>query len=246
MASRKGYPGAWGSSELCYIHRVSGSTLRPSRRPGRDSEHDHDIRQPVRGPRRSRQRGAGRDAGERALAVRRLPGLGVPQGRSHRQADGPDRLRHLLARRAPLPARGLRVHPQRADAGPAPLPRHEEHPHRLRLQHRAHVAPDPDGRGLRHGRLAHQRPRGVRRGPRLPHPRGRELRGAACSIRTPTASCSRSRSRSSSSRSTSAPSRTRASTTRSRRRCRIAATRCARSRWCRGRRHCRSSAGSRS
>ena len=37
----RAYPGAWGSSELCYIHRVSGSTLRPSRRPGRDSEHDH-------------------------------------------------------------------------------------------------------------------------------------------------------------------------------------------------------------
>ena len=64
-------PGAWGSSELCYIHRVSGSTLRPSRRAREDSEHDQDIRQPVRGPRRSRQRGAGRDTGERALAVRR-------------------------------------------------------------------------------------------------------------------------------------------------------------------------------
>ena len=32
---------------------------------------------------------------------------------------------------------GLRVHPEHPDAGAAPLPHHEEHQDRLRLQHRA-------------------------------------------------------------------------------------------------------------
>ena len=103
---------------------------------------------------------------------------GVRQERGHRQADGPDRLRHLLAGRAPLPARGLRVHPERADAGRAPLPPHQEHQDRLRLQHRADVASDPAGRGLRHRRLADRRPGRLRRRARLPHPRGRGLRRA--------------------------------------------------------------------
>ena len=50
--------------------------------------------------------------------------------------------------------------------------------YRLRLQHRADVAPAPDGRGLRHRRHPDQRPRRLRRRARLPHPRGRGLRRA--------------------------------------------------------------------
>ena len=175
------------------------------------------LRQPVRGPRRSGQRGAGRHAGQRSLALRRASGDGLSEERGHRQADGPDRLRHLLAGRAPLPARGLRVHPERPDAGPAPLPPHEEHQVRLRLQHRADVAPAADGRGLRHRRLPDQRPGRLRRRARLPHPRGRGLRRAdARPGRQPRAVRGAGRA-SSSRRSTSAPSPTRASTTRSRR-----------------------------
>ena len=89
-----------------------------------------------------------------------------------------DRLRHVLAGRAPLPARGLRVHPEHPDAGGPPGPPDEEHRDRLRLQHRADVAPAAAGRGLRHRRHPDRRPGRLRRRARLPHPRGRDVRRA--------------------------------------------------------------------
>ena len=57
--------------------------------------------------------------------------------------------------------------------------RDQDHQDRLRLQHRADVAPAAAGRGLRGGRHPHRRPGRVRAGPRLPHPRGRDVRLAA-------------------------------------------------------------------
>ena len=49
---------------------------------------------------------------------------------------------------------------------------------RLRLQHRADVAPAAPGRGFRHRRHPDQGPHRVRRRARLSHPRGRDLRRA--------------------------------------------------------------------
>ncbi len=46
---------------------------------------------------------AGTPVNERWLSDDYLASV-FPKSRSHRQADGPLRLRHLLARRAPLPA----------------------------------------------------------------------------------------------------------------------------------------------
>ena len=57
--------------------------------------------------------------------------------------------------------------------------RDQEHQDRLRLQHRADVAPAAAGRGLRHRRHPDRRPRRLRRRARLPHPRGRDVRLAA-------------------------------------------------------------------
>ena len=120
--------------------------------------HDHEVRQPVRWPRRPGQRRVRRHRGERSPLLRRASGHGVPQGRGHRAADGPHRLRHLLDRRAPLPARGLRVHPERAHATRCTCATSRAVKHRLRLQHRADVASPPAGGGLRDGRRPHQRP----------------------------------------------------------------------------------------
>ena len=55
----------------------------------------------------------------------------------------------------------------------------EAHQARLRLQHRADVAPAAPRRGLRDRRHPDRRARHLRRRPRLSHPRGRDLRRAA-------------------------------------------------------------------
>ena len=94
------------------------------------------------------------------------------------EADGPDRLLDALVRRAPLPARRVRVHPERPDAGRPPGPPDEEPELRLRLQHRADVAPGPPRRGLRDRRHPDQGAGDLRRRARLPHPRGRGVRRA--------------------------------------------------------------------
>ena len=190
------------------------------------TRHDHEIRQPVRRPRRSGQRRLRRHADQRPPLS---PTSTWPPRSTRPQAmaklmDRP-RLQRLLDGRAPFPARRHRVHPQRADDGAAPRARDQEHQDRLRLQHRADVASAAAGRGLRHGRHPHRRPRHLRRRAAA-ITRARSRRSARrCSTRRPTASCSRSRSTSSSRRSTTSRSRTRASTTRCRPRCRIAATR---------------------
>ena len=102
---------------------------------------------------------------------------------------------------------------------------HQEPEDRLRLQHHADVASAASGRGLRDGRHPHQRPRHLRRRPRLPHARGGDVRLAADrpggqprAVR----GAGRHHLQGVQQRSRS---RTRASTTRCRRRCRIAATR---------------------
>ena len=95
-------------------------------------------------------------ANERTL-LERAPGLGVHQGGSHRALHGRPRLSRPLAGRAPLPARGLRVHPQHHDGGGASRASHAAPPDRVRLQHRAHVASAPPRRGLRHRRHPHRR-----------------------------------------------------------------------------------------
>ena len=73
---------------------------------------------------------------------------------------------------------------------------------RLRLQHRADVAPAAPGRGFRDRRHPDQGPHRVRRRARLSHAARSRPSARRCSTRTPIASCSRSRSRSSSRRST--------------------------------------------
>ena len=93
---------------------------------------------------------------------------------------------------------GYECMPEPPDAGRAPGARDRAAAHRLRLQHRADVAPAAAGRGLRHRRHPHQGPHHLRRRPRLSHARGRDLRRAHAGRARPTASCSRSRSRSSS------------------------------------------------
>ena len=93
-------------------------------------------------------------------------------GRSHRRAG----LRDPVAGRAPLPARGLRVHPEHPAAGRRSRPPHPAGQDRLRVQHRPHLAPAPAGRGLRDGRHPDRGPRGLRRGPRVPLARGRDVR----------------------------------------------------------------------
>ena len=89
------------------------------------------------------------------------------------------RLPRAVDRRAPLPARRLRVP---AEPDPArPLARHaDQAPEvRLRLQRAADVASAAPRRGLRDGRYRHRRPRHHGRRPRLPHARGGDLRRAA-------------------------------------------------------------------
>ena len=88
------------------------------------------------------------------------------------------RLRDAVAGRTPLPARGLRgpaQHPyDRGALGPRDAPAQD----RLRLQHHADVAPAAAGRGFRDRRHPDEGAHRVRRRPRLPHPRGRDLRRA--------------------------------------------------------------------
>ena len=205
---------------------ASSSQSRPvSASSSGGHRHDHQVRQPLCRPCRPRQRRLRRHAHQRSALLQRAPGHRAEQGRVHGQADGRARLQHLLDGRASFPARRHRVHPQRPDDGAAPRAPHQEPQDRLRLQHRADVAPAAAGGGLRRRRHPHRRPHRLRRRARLSHPRGRDLRLPAASTRRPTASSSRSRSTSSSRRSTTTASRTRASTTRCRPRCPIAATR---------------------
>ena len=112
------------------------------------------------------------------------------------------RLRHAVAGRAPFPARRLRVPAEHPDVRGASGARHQDAEDRLRLQHRADVAPAAPRRGLRHRRHPDQGPHRVRRRPRLSHAARWRPSARRCSTRTPTANCSRSRSRSSSRRST--------------------------------------------
>src|SRR4030095_9593613 len=65
--------------------------------------------------RRSGRHGPGGHPGERATLFERASGLGLRQDRSDRALHGRARLSHPLAGRAPLPARGLRVHLQHPD-----------------------------------------------------------------------------------------------------------------------------------
>ena len=97
---------------------------------------------------------------------------------------------------------GLRVHPQRPDAGGASRALTRQHQDRLRLQHRADVAPAASGRGFRDRRHPDRRPRRLRGRAAAITPARSRRSARRCSTRTPTASCSRSRSRSSSRPST--------------------------------------------
>ena len=94
------------------------------------------------------------------------------------KTDGPARLRHAVARRAPFPARGLRGLPNILMLRGAPRACHETAQDRLRLQHRADVAPAAPRRGFRDRRHPDQGAHRVRRRARLSHPRGRDLRRA--------------------------------------------------------------------
>ena len=151
---------------------------------------------------------------------RRYPNAAADRGVRHRRRAGPRRrragLRDAVAGRAPLPARGLRVHPEHSDAGRRPRPSHRAREDRLRLQHRPHLASAPARRGLRHRGHPDPGPRRLRRRARLSHAARWRPSATRCWTPRPTASCSRSRWRSSSRRSARSRSRTRASTTRSR------------------------------
>ena len=71
---------------------------------------------------------------------------------------------------------GYECIPEHPDGGRPPGAPDVAAAHRLRLQHRAHVASAAAGGGLRHRRHPHRRAHGLRRGPRLPQPRGGDLR----------------------------------------------------------------------
>ena len=73
---------------------------------------------------------------------------------------------------------GYEVIPNLLMAGGASLPPDEEPEDRLRLQHRADVAPAAPGRGFRRRRHPDQGPHRLRRRPRLSHARGGNLRRA--------------------------------------------------------------------
>ena len=116
---------------------------------------------------------------KRPLLLERAPGDRLRQDRSDRQDPRPARIRHLLARRAPLPARGLRVHPEHPHGCRASRARYREHQNRLRLQHRPDVAPAAARRGLRDCRHPHKRQDRLRSRARLSHPRSGHLRLAS-------------------------------------------------------------------
>ena len=130
----------------------------------------------------------------------------------------------LLDRRAPFPARRLRVPAQPDPARPVARHADQAAQVRLRLQRAADVASDPPGGRLRHGRHRHRRPRHHGRRPRLPHARGGNLRRAADRRRRRTASISRSSCSCCSPASTRNRSTSRASISSARRRWTIAAT----------------------
>ena len=71
---------------------------------------------------------------------------------------------------------GYECIPNIPHAGRRPGPSHRARQDRLRLQRRAHLASAPARRGLRHRGHPDQGPRRVRRGARVPHPRGGDLR----------------------------------------------------------------------
>ena len=100
------------------------------------------------------------------------------EDRGHRAVHGRARLPHALAGRAPFPARGLRVPAEHPDGRRPPRAPDDAAAHRLRLQHRAHVASAAARGGLRHRGHPDRGTRRLRRGPRLPQPRGRDLRRA--------------------------------------------------------------------
>ena len=122
------------------------------------------------------------DMGQDSTPAKRSPLLerashdGVLEDRGDREEYGPARLRHVLAGRAPLPARRLRVHSEHPDGGGASRARDRAPADRLRLQHLPDVAPVAARRGLRHRGHPHRRPRDLRGRTRLPHPGGRDPR----------------------------------------------------------------------
>lgn len=137
---------------------------------------DHQVFVPLRGPRRSGRHGPGRDPGERPPLSERAPHHGVLEDRGACEVDGPARLRHPVARRAPLPARRLRVHPEHPHAGGASRACDQAPADRLRFQHLPDVAPAAPRRGLRHRGHPHRRAGDLRGRARLPHPGGRDPR----------------------------------------------------------------------
>ena len=152
-----------GSRATYSRDRFPGRRERPCRWPSRRSESgedidDHQVLVTLRGPRRSGRHGPGCDSREPAPLPERAPRDGVLQDRGAREVHGPARLRHALARRAPFPARRLRVHPEHPDGGGASRARDRAPADRLRLQHLPDVASAAPGRGLCHRRRPHRRP----------------------------------------------------------------------------------------
>src|SRR5499425_524487 len=141
----------------------------------RGARGDHPLLDALRGAHRAgdvrpRRRPRGRPSLSQPAADRDLR-HGSGAGSSHRRA----RLRHLVAGRASLPARRIRVHLQHPVVGRRSRAPHPPREDRLRLQHRAHLASPSARRGLRHGRYPHRRARGLRRRARLPLARSRDL-----------------------------------------------------------------------
>ena len=155
----------------CYPLPQWGRGIRP-----KGLRDDLQVLDRLRRPRRSSRHGADGHTRQRAPLLERAPGHGLLEDRGHRPLHGRARLQHPLAGRAPLPARGLRVPAQHPDARRASRASDLPAPHGLRLQHHAHVAPAPPGRGLCRRRHLDGRAHRLRRGSRLSHPRGGDLR----------------------------------------------------------------------
>ena len=138
--------------------------------------YDRQIRQPVRWAHRPRKHRIRWYSRQRPVLLERPAHHSVRQDRSHVYADGRPGIRRLLDGGAPLPAGGVRVHPEHPPAQRPSGPPHQADQVRVRIQHRADVAPAADGRGLRHSRHSHRRQGDLRRRTRIPHPRGRGVR----------------------------------------------------------------------
>ena len=163
------------SSELARANRTCHNlTQQPPETP-----YDQTLPRPLRRPDRPRQRRPRRHPRQRPPLPQLPPLRGLLHHPPHRPGDGRPRLPRAVDRRAPLPARRLRV-PAQPDPA-RPLARHpDQAPQvRLRVQRAADVASDPARRGLRDGRHRHRRPRHHGRRPRLPHARGGDLRRPA-------------------------------------------------------------------